>query len=302
MEPAASLVIVNFNTASKTIRLAGQLADTVHEVILVDNASPDGSAASLSAFAKERSNVRLVALDRNRGYGAGANAGARAAGGDVLIVTNPDVEIAPADVTRLVTSVMQPGVALVAPRFTYPDGTLQPSAHRRDPLLLSTIFEMCRPLTAVAHRVSPGWNPTLYRPEDHARSRDCAHVLGAFMAIRKEAFDAVGGFDESFFLYREETDLCRRLRAAGWRVRHVADAAAIHEGGASTPGDIPTMSRPAALRSHYRFIAKHRGRVRARLAWMLGTLGCLLWLVTGPERALAWAQVRWHLGPGAREV
>ncbi|MGH9247385.1 MAG: glycosyltransferase family 2 protein [Acidimicrobiales bacterium] len=295
--PDTSLIVVNYNSAAHTARLVDMLAPSVDEVVVVDNASPDGAAA-LASLPDRHSNLRLLCLETNRGYGAGANAGAAASarGNDVLVVANPDVTIEPAAFARLTAAVTRDQVALAAPMFLDPDGTLQRSAHRRDPGFVSTVFELCRPLAGLVRRLAPGWHPTLLSAAAHATSRDCAHVLGALMAIRRKAFDAVGGFDETFFLYREETDLCRRLRTAGWRIRHVADATAEHEGGASTADGTPTMYRPTALTSHYRYIAKHRGRAVAGIARLLGTASCLLWILVGPKRSRARALLRWHLG------
>lgn len=294
--PRTSLIVVNYNTADRTTRLVEQTLGGVDEVIVVDNASQKGDARTLATLAAQHGHVRFLSLPDNRGYGAGANAGARVASGEILVVANPDIDVDPAAFQRLAAALSEARVGLAAPRFLNPDGTLQRSAHRRDPGLMSTIFELCRPVAGAAVRLRRGWHPTLLSADEHLTSRDCSHVLGALVAVRREAFDAVAGFDEDFFLYREETDLCRRLRAAGWRIRHVGEATAVHESGASTPDGTPAMYRSAYLASHYRFIAKHRGRTVAALARLLGTLSCVVWLALGPKRALARAPLRWHLG------
>src|SRR5581483_9594246 len=91
------------------------------------------------------------------------------------------------------------------------------------------------PLAHLAHRIAPDWHPTLHPVADHARRLECVHVLGALLAIDTAQFRAVGGFDEAFFMYREETDLCVRVRERGGRVVHRGDLVATHVGGRAHP-------------------------------------------------------------------
>jgi N-acetylglucosaminyl-diphospho-decaprenol L-rhamnosyltransferase len=286
-----SLVIVNYATMDRALALARSAREAVDEVIVVDNASFRGDRESIS---DDLRGVRFVWLDDNRGYGAGANAGAAAASGDVLVVSNADIGIEGADLARLAAAAAAGG-GLVAPRFVDPAGELIRSSHRREPFLLATLREYCAPLAAAAARIRPGWHPTLRGAADHHRDHDALHVLGALMAVDARTFAEVGGFDESFFLYREETDLCRRVRSAGRPVRHLAGAVAVHEGDAASPGAIlPVAVRAAAVESHYRYIAKHGGRVLAALLWLVGGLGSVVWALTGPDRTAAAASLRSH--------
>lgn len=282
MTPRVSLIIVNYQTMDKALELAGAAASGVDEVIVVDNASYPGDRAAL---ASAHPSVTFVWNETNAGYGAGANRGAAVARGDVVVISNPDITIAAADLRRLADTA---GGGLAGPRFVDPDGGLIRSSHRREPLWLATVREYCAPFAAVADRLRPGWHPTLRSAADHYRDHETLHVLGAVMAVDAGLFRQLGGFDEDFFLYREETDLCLRIRAAGRPVRHVATTVAVHEGDVSGGGDpVMVAARPAAVESHYRYIAKRRGRVRARLAWVVGYSGSLVWWLTGPDRASA---------------
>ena len=288
-----SLIVVNFDAAPLVRRLLDGVVAVVDEVIVVDNSA---SATPLDvALAGHGESVQVVRPGRNLGYGAAANRGAAVARGDVLIVCNPDIEIDPADLTRLVRAAASPGVGLAAPRFQFPDGMLQRSAHRAEPGLVTTLYELCYPFAALLNRVRPGWHPTLFSVPDHDRDLDAVHVLGAFMAISRDAFERVHGFDESFFLYREETDLCRRLGDHGFGIRHVAGARAVHAHGGSSGPAMPTQARAPYLRSHYHYLRKHRGPLVALAAWAVGTIGAAVWLVTGRGRDHAWLALRWHL-------
>ncbi|HMC39495.1 MAG TPA: glycosyltransferase [Acidimicrobiales bacterium] len=285
-----SLVVVNYGTIEAARSLADSARSALDEVIVVDNASFSADRPSVEAA---HPGIRFVWRDTNDGYGAGANAGARLASGDVLIVSNADVEVDGAGLRRLAEAAAG-GVA--APRFVDGEGRLVRSSHRREPVWLSTAREYCGPVAAAAARLRPGWHPTLRPEADHYADHDTGHVLGAVMAVDADLFRRLGGFDEGFFLYREETDLCRRAREAGAPVRHVADVVVTHRGDAS-PGDHRALvaARPAAVRSHYRYIAKHFGPVRAVLAWLIGAAGSLVWVATGPDRRSARSSLSSHL-------
>lgn len=292
--PSVSLIIVNHRSAGLTADLVAGAAGEVDEMVIVDNPA-DGptEVPELEAVAAGHDHVRVVPLPRNIGFGAGANAGAAVAHGDVLVISNPDVQIDPGALRTLAAAAHGRGVT--GPRFRNVDGTLQRSAHHRDPGLLVTMYDLCPPVSGILARVRPGWHPTHFSVEAHATLQPSRHLLGALLAIDAEAFRSIGGFDEDFFLYREETDLCHRLLTAGRVVEYRPEAGAVHIGGASTASGWPQAARPIMLESHYRYIAKHRGRVVAGLARALGTVGALIWLVRMRDARAARRSLRWHL-------
>ena len=288
---------MNFQSAALVKRLLASVADAVDEVVVVDN-SPLPS--ELEGALADRLDTVVVHAGGNVGYGPAINRGVALTTGDVLLISNPDVEIAPADLARLVDAVQSSEVGIAAPRFVFADGSLQRSAHRREPGLLATVYELCYPLAATVKRLSPDWHPTFIASSAESADLNVGHVLGALMAIDRTAFEQAGGFDERFFLYREETDLCRRVRDNGMGVVHVGAATAVHHHGGSSAESLPTQVRPEYLESHYRYIAKHRGRGTAAAAWALGVVAAAVWAVTGPHRAWAWRALRWHIAhPGA---
>lgn len=290
-----ALVVVNYRTAARVESLASALGEACDAIVVVDNSACEGiDGPSISRLPP---GAAIVAPGRNLGYGAGANLGAaQVPDVDVLVVANPDLRVDPGALRRLVGAVGYDGVAVVAPRVVDAAGTVVRATHDREPGLVTTAVELAPAIAAALARLRPGWHPTLAPASVEDRTLDCAHVLGALLVLDAPRFRSVGGFDESFFLYREETDLCRRLRLAGGRVRHVGDVTVEHEGGASTPQHGPVFARSVVLASHYRYIRIHHGAARAALARLVGLVAALSWCVTGPDRRAAAAAARWHLG------
>ena len=296
-ERTISLVVVTYQSA----RLAHALLDAIEgssaEVIVVDSASPD-DAADLDELVAAHPEAKVIRLAGNVGYGAAANEGAGHASGDVIVVANADITIDAPALEALAERVGRDGVVLAAPRFVAADGALERSAHRRDLGLVHTVYTYCGPVAHLARRIAPDWHPSLYPSVDHDRDLDCVHVLGALMAIDAGALRAAGGFDERFFLYREETDLCVRLRQAGGRVLHAGGITATHLGGGSTSDSWPYQANVHSLRSHYLYLEKHRGRLRALAIRAAGALAAAVWWVAGPaaNRPVARRALRWHVG------
>jgi GT2 family glycosyltransferase len=235
MTPDIAAVIVNYNAGEELHHALAALAVALEgrnwAGVVVDNASTDGSVAAVDAFAPR---VRLVRNAENVGFGRGVNQGAVQAVAPLLLLVNPDCRLesgAFAAMTRELDE--RPRCAIVGPRVLNPDGTPQGSA-RGDPDMLTGLFGR----TSRLRRLLP-WLPASRRnvadavASAHA-SMTVDWVSGACMLIRREAFDAVGGFDERYFLYWEDADLCRRLRARGHEIRYVPAATAVHIVGNSS--------------------------------------------------------------------
>lgn len=291
-QPRVGLVVVDHRSVALVDSFLTGAERGADEVVVVDCTPADPGLADVCA----RHGAVLVEPGTNLGYGGGANAGLAALTDDVdvVVVANPDVEIPAADLRALARAAHRTGVA--APRFTHPDGTLQRSAHRSEPGALVTAFDLCVPLAGVAARLAPRWHPSLLPAEEHDRSVECRHVLGALLAVDARAMREVGGFDPAYFLYREETDLCRRLREAGYQVRHEGALGAVHHSGGSTPPGGPLAARPLHLESHFRYVATWRSR--SYLGWcrVVGVVATALSVLTGPDRAAWRSALRWQLG------
>lgn len=235
-------------------------------VIVVDNASPDDALATIADLA-----VTVVRSGRNGGFSFGCNRGAVAGDGEYILFLNPDAVLEPEALAVLVEALdHDPRAGVVAPRILDADGQLLWSQRRR-PLLRRTIAQ-----ALFLHRLFPRavWaDESIREPGAYTRPGTPDWLSGACLLVRRTAFEAVGGFDESFFLYCEDTDLCVRLHEAGYGVRFEPGAAARHQEGSSAP-----RSELAAIhaRSRMRYAELHSGRVMAQLE----RLGLGLWALT----------------------
>lgn len=263
-----SVVVVTLNGQPWIERCLASVAGAARETILVDHGSTDGTVAAVRAAFPQ---VRVIEQG-NLGYGAGMNAGMRVAQGEWILILNSDAwaEGPPAGpdsaLERLVAfAAARPEAAVVGPKLLNQDGTLQRSV-RGAPTLwrLATEYLFLRKL---APR-SQAFNAFYAGGFDHASARRVEWVMGAVLLVRRAAIDEVGLFDESFFLFSEETDWCERFRAAGWQVWFDPEVAFTHVGGASHGGRLFREN----VRGHLRFFAKHRGPAAAERARLL-----LLW-------------------------
>lgn len=241
-----SVIIVNYRTAELTeLAAASALAAGAGEVVIVDNASADGSGERLGRMTDPR--VRLKVSRTNDGFGTAANAGAALATGDVLLFLNSDAGLRPGALEALVDEVAGAGGRCIAgPRLVGSDGVVQRSAGlvpRPDDLILRGL-ELQRParwasrLRGVGSLVGGTRIAGEYDLAVRAdRPINVSMVSGACMAVGREAFLALGGFDERYFMYFEDADLCRRVSRARMPIRYVPGAVVDHVGGASSPGD-----------------------------------------------------------------
>jgi GT2 family glycosyltransferase len=252
-----AVAIVNYNTREDlhacldSVQAAGAA-----EVIVLDNASSDGSAALVQ---EKFPGVSLWVNQANTGYGSAANQAIALCQAEHILLLNSDTLIAPNTLTVLDTYLTHhPQVAIAGPLLRHRDGTLQPSAYPfPTPLHIfleeSTLGRLIRHLPWLRQRYLRTWA--------HDRLRPVPWLLGAALAIRRRPFEAIGGFDSAYFMYAEETDLCYRLRAAGWDIHFVPDATIIHTGGASTR-QYRTAMAVQFFTSIGRFYRQHYSRLR----------------------------------------
>ena len=263
MTPSLQVCIVNYNTRDHLRAcldaLSAEPADRA--VIVVDNASPDGSAEMVR---QEFPSVHLIANTVNQGFGAAANQAIAACRSPYLLLLNGDTRVLPGALRSLAGYLDRyPRAALVGPRLLNSDGTLQRSCRRFPGSLLWLLDNQIGGRLAR----SLGFRRMLHTWE-HDRPRPVPWVIGAALAMRVEAIRKVGGFDPGYFLYCEEIDLCMRLWKSGWEVHFTPDASIAHVGGGSTPGDRRSLDRHMT-ESTLRFYRLHYGTVRAALLQML---------------------------------
>lgn len=242
------------------------------EVIVVDNASPDDSLASLDGL-----DVRTVRLARNGGFGHGCNAGAAAGTAPFVLFLNPDARIDEHSVRELAASLeADPAAVACAPRILDERGALERS-QRRFPRARTTLAQ-----ALFLHRLVPSWDDVVWARAAYAEPARPDWASGACLLVRRTAFDAVGGFDEGFFHYYEDVDLCRRLAGA---IRFEPGAVAVHAGGASAPR---ASLLPRLAASRIRYLRRHASRRTValdRAALVLHGLTHALVARDGPTRA-----------------
>lgn len=250
-----AVIIVTYNSAGEVGGLLDSLpgaADGLRlRVVVVDNGSGDSTAEVVAG----RPWATFVRSGGNLGYAGGINVGRRHAGpARSVAVLNPDLRLEPASLRRLFDAARQPGAGAAVPRMLDEDGALSPSL-RREPSVLRALGDA---LLGAAWPGRPGWLSEIVwarGPYDRPGAVDWA--TGAALLVTAEADEAVGAWDdERFFLYSEETDYCRRLRAAGSSIRYVPEAVVVHRGGGSGSG--PELVA-LGLVSRLRYFRKHHG-------------------------------------------
>jgi N-acetylglucosaminyl-diphospho-decaprenol L-rhamnosyltransferase len=246
-------VVVNYESGPLlTTCVRSLLADTSAgepELVVVDNGSRDGSVAALL---HELPAVPVLESGRNLGYAGGVNRGVAATHAPVVAVLNPDVEVAHGTAAALVARLeAEADLAAVGPVIRNPDGSQYPSA-RTVPsphdAVGHALFGLVRPSNPFTRR---------YRQldVDPARPRDVEWLSGAALWLRRSALLSVGGWDEHYFMYMEDVDLCWRLRRLGWRVAYEPRGAVMHVQAASTDLN-PYRMIVRHHRSAFRFAAK----------------------------------------------
>ncbi|HXG56841.1 MAG TPA: glycosyltransferase family 2 protein [Vicinamibacterales bacterium] len=252
MTPRLSIVIVNFNGHGHLERCLASLAEhppqVPHEVVVVDNASTDGSAD----MARAAPHVRVIALPNNVGFSAGNNAGIRATGGALILLLNNDTVVSEGAVDALVARLdAVPSAAVAGPRLIDGHGhtelsfgpMISPLAELRQKALVSLYARGVGPVSRWVERVT--------REEQFVD-----WVSGACLLVRRDVAAAAGLLDERFFLYTEDVDFCATVRAAGWKVLFTPAAVIVHLRGRSRATE-PRAMHAAYRRSHLAFYAKH---------------------------------------------
>ena len=264
MLPDLTVVIVSYNSA----HVVGDLLDTLPaaldgicaDVVVVDNGSADRTAELLEA----RGGCRVV-RSANVGYAGGINRGVRAAmQTEAILVLNPDVRLHEKSVPLLLAALQEPDVGIVAPQVRSPLGALEFSL-RREPTLLRALGLTRTRLAIFSEYVSD--------PAQYTRPCVVDWALGAVLLMSRKCYDVLGGWDETYFLYSEETDLALRARQAGFLTRYEPGAIAVHIGGQSG------RSRKTHVMQVVNRVRLYRRRHGVLASW------CYYWLVAANQLA-----------------
>ena len=284
--PRVSAVVVNYNARDHLLECVRSLrADGVEEIIVVDNASYDGSLAAVTALDPD---VVCVPTGGNLGFGSAANRGLAVASGEYAAVLNPDVVVESGTMKALAAALdADPSLGAVAPRVDNPDGTLYPSV-RAFPSMTDAIGHAFLGFIAPGNRFSRRYRLLDW---DHSRPVEVDWVSGTCLVLRTDALGDKGRFDESYFMYVEDVDLCWRLRQAGWGVGYEPAGRVVHTVGASSE-----LAPYRMILAHHRSLLRFSARTaRGRRRLLLPLVGVGLALRT----VLAWLQRAYRGRPHA---
>jgi N-acetylglucosaminyl-diphospho-decaprenol L-rhamnosyltransferase len=291
--PDVSVSLISANSREDLLACLESLRGVEAEVVVLDNASEDGSAA---AVRRRFPAVRVIEQGFRAGFGANNNTVVRATSGRYVFFLNADTSSDDWGLGRMVAHLdANPRVAALGPRLVYPEGRQQPSAWR-----------FPTPGVAACALVTLGRFGVVQSTGSVTRDVDWA--TGAALLVRREALDEVGGFDEAFFMYSEETDLCLRLRRAGWGIHYFPGVTIVHHQPWSTVG-IPERRINEMWRGRHRYWEKHHSAAGARAAALCtGAQYAARALLRAGDRDFA-GRMRLHArdsirvrGPGLREL
>jgi GT2 family glycosyltransferase len=289
-----SVSIVNTNSRELLLACLESLAGVDAEIVVLDNASEDGSAQAVRQRFPE---VRVIAQDFRAGFGANHNTVIRGTSGRYVYVLNEDTTSDDWGLDQIVGYLdAHPRVAALGPRLVYPEGRQQASAWRFPTPAVSALGVLT--LSKLGVTQSRG-----------ARPRAVDWVTGAALVLRREALASVGHFDEEFFLYSEEVDLQFRLRRGGWEVHYFPEVTVVHHESQFSAA-IPERRINEMWRSRHRYWRKHHTGAGARIAALATGLQYALRAALSPlarkgvgARMLLHARDAWRVtGPGLREL
>jgi N-acetylglucosaminyl-diphospho-decaprenol L-rhamnosyltransferase len=255
-------VVINYEAGSALARCVQSLLDDTSagdtpQVVVVDNGSSDGSANAI----EESPAVSVLRPGENLGYARAANLGIGATNAPVVAVCNPDLEVQTGTAAAILSRLdAEPDLAAAGPLIRNPDGTIYPSA-RSVPRLRDAVGHGLLGLVQPTNRFTRRYRQL---DADPRRRRDVDWVSGAAIWLRRDALTAAGGWDERYFMYVEDVDLCWRLRQAGWRIGYEPGGTVTHVQGATTAKH-PYRMIAEHHRSLFRFASK-RWRGLRRLA------------------------------------
>jgi len=271
MTTKISVIIVSWNTRELLAEALRSLpCDNTEldlEIFVVDNGSQDGSVEMIR---RQFPGVTLIENKENLGFSAANNLALQCVRSEYILLLNSDAELLPGALeamASLLTSAQTAG--LVGARILNPDRSLQASF-----VDFPTLWREFLILSGLGRRIFGSWYPS-YNPKQSRVPRPVDYVSGACLLVRRSAYDSVGGFDDTYFMYAEEVDLCYRIWQGGWQVWYQSEAEVLHMGGGSSRS-IPTKREADLYQSRVIYFLKHHGRFSATvLAGMIFVLTML---------------------------
>ena len=266
--PTLTIIIVSFNVCRDLRECLESVyasdCDEAVQVIVVDNASGDDTAGMVR---EEFPAVELICNSANVGFPRANNQGLAIAQGTFTLFLNPDTVVRPDTFAACVRYMDEhTDVGLLGCKVRYPDGSIQYECARNYPSLDAMVWE-----ALYLHMLFPRnrhFGKTLMSYWDHEDSREVPCILGAFMLTRRSILTAIGGMDDSVFMFMEDLDLCYRIRQAGWKVFYFADTSIIHKAGRSQQAFAGSL-KPTNAEAKYAFFRKHSGLAAATVCRLI---------------------------------
>lgn len=276
--PDISIIIVNWKVRDLLDQCLASIfayqKNYILEIFVVDNASGDGSVEMVR---KKYPTVNLIPLEKNIGFGPANNLALKKSTADYIFLLNPDTEITAGFFDIILDYAKNhPQLAVVGPRIINQDGSQQDSI-RRFPDLLSQILILLKLKNVLHNNIL--LNRYLCKDFDYSQEQSVDQIMGAAMFIKREVFDKIGLFDEKFFIWFEEVDLCKRIIKAGLEIKYFPQAKIIHWGGKSFSKNHLIKKQIIFNRSLLYYFIKHKALWQTVIILCLWPLNIILTLV-----------------------
>lgn len=315
-----SVIIVLYNEyelVKKTIFSIYQNEINNMEVILVDN-TPDNKGYKV--LLKEFRQIKYFHNSVNSGFAGGVNFGLKKAKGEYILILTPDMYILEQTIKKTIGYIEKnKDIGLVGSRLYSSPEKQERSANYSYPNLFTPLYYYNVPLHKLIHRFSQEYSPNHFPVSDHRKILNTKWINGQYMLARKTALEEIGGFDERFFLYFEDVDLCKRLVEDGWKVVYLPVGGVVQNGLTNWKKTKITQGLSPYMESMYRFLLKHYGRIYVIVSWFVGTISAVisipyLFIVRITKKILGkqsqskellpvWVEIaKWHLTKGMKLV
>jgi len=276
-----SIIIVSWNTKDYLLKCLNSIYRNIKnmtfEIIVIDNASSDGSTEMIRL---KFFDVILIENKQNIGFGAANNQAIKRSGGKYVLILNPDTEILGESLNTMVTFLNEnPKVGIVGPKILNPDNSIQLTCARNFPTLATEFFWLTSLVRRFPKNRVIGHYLMSYWDHNDRRRVDC--LSGACMMVRRDTLEKLGLFDEDYFMYGEDVDLCYHIKKSGWQIWYLPEAQIIHSGGESSK----RISETAPVydrQSIQLFFKKHHGEFIANIyKFMCLFIGFIMTITSG---------------------
>ena len=259
MQPKVSAITVNYNHKYFPKLAVEALEAAKHpwpvEIVFVDNASSDPLSLNFLRHAKEEGRIKLVESPQNLGFAGGNNLGVKNSTGELVLIINPDTTVQEDSIQKMVEYMeSHPEIGILGPRLEYSDGTVQDSCRRdmkfRDLIIKRTPLKH---IPALRKRVEK----YTMQDFDHSKTQEVELITGACMLLRRDFYDEIGGFDDRYFLFMEDFDLCKSVRKAGKKVVYYPEAVINHYHKRLSGGNLLKLLRKKVFWLHIQSATKY---------------------------------------------